>query len=257
MALHTPRKAVGRLLLALATSLLLLTPLSGWIPSSTAVESQPSGNWSISAIPYLGPGFEARPVVVGSVVSDAVKGFRITKAGLKNVSSKQVTAVKLGWRVTAQQARGTVLAKGQTPLVAISGGIPTDGTHVLKYPIFTFAEVYKSLLKGGTLEGRYKVEVLVTEIIFEDGSTWADEPGKTSGVAFLKTTLRGTPVAPLVVTPLRLNPQVGCPKQECDFVSGPPLFWTCKSSDDAVFCTNCGVSCCGTACGVAPSCDCV
>src|ERR1051325_12208819 len=131
----------------------------------------PQGKWSFSVHPYMGEGYESRPVVVTSVRTEA-KNLSVTAVRVRNISSKPVAAVKFEWRLLNENAMNAVLQKGETPLVNVSGGLVSGEGKTLKLPIISFREIYKSLLQGQRLEGGFRVEVAVSEILFEDQSSW-------------------------------------------------------------------------------------
>ncbi len=210
----------------------------------------PSGNWSISAIPYIGPGYKSRPVVVTSVMSNSSNGFKVTHVVLKNISSKPAAAVRLSWSIYNDKAN-SILLRGQTALITLSKEIPENTWRQVKHDIFS-AETAKPLANEGGLDGHYRIEVGVSEILFAGGSTWIVDRIQPDEAAFIKTSLSKSS-ALLRVTPLSL-PQF-CPKQGCSFVPGPPSGFTCGDSGNNTVCTNCGTSCCNTLCG-QPACDC-
>lgn len=91
---------------------------------------------------------------------------------LENNSGKTVSAVKLEWYLTTEQDRSAVLQQGQTPFIAPSGTLPPGKYRELKFPIVSFANIYRPLLKNNVLAGDYRIEIAVAEIQYEDGSTW-------------------------------------------------------------------------------------
>lgn len=216
-------------------------------------EQLPKGDWSLSAHPYMGKGYDSRPVMVSSVSMD--KTPVVTKVGLWNISNKVVLGVKLGWSLTTDENRGAVLRQGETVLIAISGGLPVNDSQSLKFPVVAFRDIYKPLLKNGALDGHYRIEVLVTEILFEDGTTWTPESNKIKKIAFVNAVFHPGATLPLAITPFRPTVQP-CPKQHCVFTAGPPDYYSCGSSQNGEYCTNCVSSCCNTLCGVPPQCDC-
>lgn len=210
----------------------------------------PSENWSVSAIPYVGPGYKSRPVVVTSVMSDTSKGYKVTDVALKNISSKPAAAVRLSWNIYSDKAN-SILLRGQTTLITWSEELPENARRQIKHDILSFAHAAKQLANEGGLDGHYRIEVGVSEILFADGSIWTVDGNQTDEAAFIKTSLSKRFV-PLKVTPL--SPQQFCPNQACTFAPGPPAGFTCTSTV-GVICTNCGLRCCNTVCG-EPACDC-
>ncbi|MCS6886004.1 MAG: hypothetical protein RMM17_13945 [Acidobacteriota bacterium] len=170
--------------------------------------------------------------------------MRVDRVWLKNISNKPVIAVKLGWRLFTEKDRDSVLLRGETPLLGISLPAYSEETAKVKdpkleFPLLTFTEkVIASLLKEKKLEGDYSIEVFVTEILFEDGSTWIETSSSSES---------------LKVTPLVLSQR--CPKQRCRFVS-EGAYYMCEGSFLMESCSNAINSCCNVACqeGTVPEC---
>ncbi|HEU0144748.1 MAG TPA: hypothetical protein VFQ47_08165 [Nitrososphaera sp.] len=133
----------------------------------------PTGNWTVSAHPYFGPDHLDIPVVVFSVTAAELKRGAVTEVGLLNRSSKPVDAVKLGWIVTKEENQDTILLQGETRFLNIQSGLSVNQKQVLKFPVVTFAKIYKPLLKRGPLEGEFRIEIVVNGILYSDGTTWA------------------------------------------------------------------------------------
>lgn len=216
----------------------------------------PPGNWAFSAHPYLGEGYESRPVVVTSVKT-VLKDLSVTAVKVRNISSKPVAAVKIGWYLSNEREGPSVLKEGETQFVDVENGLAVGEAKVLQLPIVSFGRIYKSLVRGGHLEGDYRVEIAVTEILFEDQSTWrvgqkVAVQRQGFGAPIIKASFKsGT--APLTVTPFKTSPI--CPKQKCELVAGPPAGYTCVASQGEEYCTNCVTSCCNTVCGdPSPAC---
>ncbi len=131
----------------------------------------PPGNWNFSAHPFMGEGYKTRPVVVTSVGSE-VTALSVNVVGVRNISSKPVAGIKFGWFLSYDKDRTKVLRKGETPLVAIQPVLEAGSVRGLKPTIFSFLEIHKSLIKKGRLDGNYRLEVAVTELLFSDRSTW-------------------------------------------------------------------------------------
>ncbi|HEX8139905.1 MAG TPA: hypothetical protein VF544_20260 [Pyrinomonadaceae bacterium] len=101
--------------------------------------------------------------------------MRITKVALFNRSSKPVESLKLGWYLTTARDKNTVLKHGQTPFITPSGGLPLNVEREIEFNVFSFGKVARLLAKNGALNGDFRVQVVVDEIRYEDGSTWTRE----------------------------------------------------------------------------------
>lgn len=130
----------------------------------------PGGDWTVRFHLYEAEGFDSIPVRVTSVRSEGDKG--LTEVGLRNRSSKSVIAVKIGWYVSTEGGPGTILAKGETPLLALPATLPANETLQLNVPPVALVKILKPLLKRNTFDEDLGVQVLITEIVYEDGSTW-------------------------------------------------------------------------------------
>jgi hypothetical protein len=168
------KKKIGTTLIIV---LLVTLGASLVISSSNQAKSQekaqtnlPVGEWSFSAGPYQGEGYDTRDVVVTSVTTDSRKGLAITKVGLKNQSGKPVSAVKLHWILFREQDRHSVLAQGDTPLIALSGGIPANEKRTLEHIVTSFGKISRPFQNDGALYGSFRLEVEVTEIQYDDVS---------------------------------------------------------------------------------------
>jgi hypothetical protein len=157
----------GMLLLGLC--LLLFSPYQtdGQVDDSQL----PTGNWSFSAHPYFGSGYDSRPVVVIAVTASSTGGLVVNEVGLRNLSSKSVAAVKLRWYLSEERTPDTILLQGQTPLIAFSEPLPVGKRYLLKFPVLSFAKIHKPLLNSGSLTGDFYVQIEVGEILYEDGTT--------------------------------------------------------------------------------------
>lgn len=139
----------------------------------------PPGNWNFSAHPFMGEGYKTRPVMVTSVRSEAAT-LTVDAVGVRNNSSKPVIAIKFGWLLTYDNERDKILRRGETPLIPMSHVLKAGEGRFLKSAIVSFADLQKSLVKKGRLEGNYRLEVVVTELLFEDRSTWRGDKSKSA-----------------------------------------------------------------------------
>ncbi len=200
----------------------------------------PRGDWSVGSHPFLGPDSESTPVVVTSVTTDAKRGIAVTKVGLENQSKENVTAVKLTWRVSKEQASDKVLLQGQTPFITRDGGLPAGSSLVLRFPVVIFAKIYQPLVHNGTLDGEFRIDISVSEILYEDGSKWAKND--LSQVKAIRATNHAS----------RPAPQGLCPRQACETRTSPSgnVFYACHASNGNELCSVAqdGFSCTNVSC---------
>lgn len=200
----------------------------------------PRGEWSVGTHPFLGTDAEGAPVLVTRVTTDARRGIAVTKVGLENQSKENVAAVKLTWRVSTEQAPDKVLLQGQTPYITRDGGLPAGSNLVLRFPVVTFAKIYHPLVRNSTLEGEFRIDISVSEILFEDGSKWAK-----SEVSQAKPIIAANHAS-------RTAPQGQCPRQACETRTSPSghVFYACRASTSNELCSvdQDGFSCTNVSC---------
>lgn len=171
------KKFATLIILALVAALFIISDDSKGQSQGNA-DKLPGGKWTFSAHPYMGPGYDERPVIVTAVMSDLTG--TVTTVMLENESAKVVSAVKLEWYLTTDQERATILQQGQTPLIAPSGALAPGKYKELKFPVVSFARVSQPLLKKDTLTGDFRIEIAVAEIQYEDGSSWLAQKAQPS-----------------------------------------------------------------------------
>jgi hypothetical protein len=205
--------------------------------SQSAKDQMPKGHWTLGTHAYMGPDQDSLPVFVYSVTSQ-LDGATITEVGFENRSSKVVAAVKLGWYLTTELDRDTILQQGQTPLLGFRGGFAADTKRALRFPVVSFAKVYKPLLRGGVLKGNYRIEVVADEVRYDDGSSWTRTEKRQTSLATLKFVKTANRYA-------HAPAQAGCAKQQCQNMGG---YYRCTGSPAAEYCTNKNTSCTNTIC---------
>lgn len=228
--------------LALATFTLLLiaaTIIASTHPSQRKVDL-PKGNWSFSAHPYMGADLEDRPVIVTSVETVADRGLKLTRVTIRNRSTKPVTAVKLKWGLSYEQSQDIFLRNGATDWFDLPKAIPAGEKVTLRFigQSPSFASMTSTLAKNGGLDGDFYFSIGVSEVRYEDGSSWIV---KRLGNGYL-----------LNASMKYSLPQVGCAKQKCKNIGGG---YACESSTASEYCTNHQTSCTDTLCGEKPGGD--
>ena len=157
-------------MIAILVLLVSLAVAMGYESTNDVEDRLPGGDWTIRFHLYQAEGFDSIPVRVFKVRSEGEKG--LTEVGLRNRSSKSVIAVRIGWYVSTEGGPGTILAKGESPLLALPATFQANETLQFNVPPVSLVKILKPLLKRNTLQGDLGVQVLVTEIVYEDGSTW-------------------------------------------------------------------------------------
>jgi len=189
----------------------------------------PGGDWTVGFHLYQAEGFDSIPVRVISIKSEGDRG--LTGVGLRNRSAKPVNAVRIGWYVSTEGGPGRILTKGETPLLRLSATLESDENLQFDLPPISLAKILKPAVKSNTLRGNFSVQVAVTELVYEDGSTWRfSQPDN---------------VAPIKVQYAHAL-QGGC-GQICRWI--PSLGYVCESVAQNVRCIVFGESC------IVESCD--
>jgi hypothetical protein len=229
-----------------------------------ALKSLPSGNWTLSITPYFGTGWDALPVDVSNVTTEATKGLSVENVLLRNLSPQKVTGVKFRWYLREKQG-SSALRQGETPLLDVD--IPAGGQLKFSYCVASFAEIARPLAKEGKLNGDFVIEVLASGVVYEDGSKWNvrevlkgdpawETGGKQRKVAVIShpdnaapdITLNGTPVASYVKTAGVLPAPQGCQDQDCGFCSQCSCY-QCVPASGACCRVNSCTSCTNARCG--------
>lgn len=155
---------------------LLILAISFVVPSTaqTIQEAQvsfPPGKWTLQHPAISRLGLKDAPLQITSVTGDMKKGGTITAVRLKNNSGKEVTAVKFGWYLFQDKEHSKILHKGESPVLGVAG-FSNGSSKIVDYPLVSFGNIYKPLVKDGQLSGDFVLEVVVREITYKDGSKW-------------------------------------------------------------------------------------
>lgn len=212
-----------------------------------------SDKWYFTGHPYLGPGYESRPIMITSVKTENIErgDIQINTVKLRNISNKRAMAVKIRWYLSTQDDRATILHYGETDFIDIKGGLKSQEATILNFPVISLEKLRREISGNENLKGLYRLELAVTGILFDDDSSWVlgseQRSQKQIPDNYFKNSFRpGTP-EPLTVKPF---PNVqSCPKQKCEYQIGTPPYYTCIGSQYQEYCTNCFTTCCSTVCG--------
>ena len=193
-------------------------------PALTKTDNLPSGNWGLACGPSKTPGAVVDLYAVGT---DASKGLTVRDVWLQNRSAQNVAAVKIGWKLYERSNPQAILLTGEIPDLLGVALAPAE-KRVVTFPVLSFAKIYHPLLRDGKLEGRYKIELWVTDIKFDApdlawragranwrGSRW----NGSSGGRILKVTSKAA----------LPEDDFGCQNQECDYYH-PDNCYKCVSS---------------------------
>lgn len=140
------------------------------VRDTSEAERLPGSGWSVGFHLYQAERFDSLPVRVTSITSKGNKG--LTDVELRNRSTKAVSAVKIGWYVSTVNGPGTILTQGESSLLSLTAPLQANEKSEFSVPPISLAKILKPMVKGNTLRGDFSVQVAVTEIVYEDGSTW-------------------------------------------------------------------------------------
>lgn len=216
----------------------------------------PPGEWTFSAHPFMGKGFDTRPVVVTSVKTDLAT-FSVVAIRIRNISSKSVTGVSFKWSLTNEKNPKVTLKEGETPLGNVGQELASTHESILTVPVFSFLDIHKKFVKKGRLEGNFRVDIAVSRLLFSDGTFWNEGQAIVISPQYFGSFVKAAYFersGPLQVSPFTVSP--ACAKQRCVHGGGPPPGYSYGSSEADEFCTNCSHSCCNTICGAVPACNC-
>lgn len=216
-------------ILAIPVTLFCLAMAFGYVRNNAENNKQlPRHGWTVGFLPYQAEGFDSIPVRVTSVTSKGSKG--LTNVELRNRSEKAVTAVKIGWYVSNKNQPGTIVTKGESPFLGIPNNLNANETAELNLPPVSLAKILRPAVKRNKLNGDFSVQVVVTEITYEDGTNWKfTQPNNVTRIA---------------VNNAHAMPQ--CANQTCQY--NPEIHaYQCVGAEGQL-CTNKGDECTSTTC---------
>jgi hypothetical protein len=104
-------------------------------------------------------------------------GPGMSRVEIENASGKQVKSIKLNWYLFNSPDSTSVVKTGRTKEIKVSDLAPGE-KKIVESRLPSFDEMFKGLTKGGYIEGKYYVEVIVGEIKYTDGTKWEREDDK-------------------------------------------------------------------------------
>jgi len=139
-------------------------------------EEGPRGQWHVSAVRDENQSFDGQaPVAVDRVRSIVAEGpwsnLIVQTVGFQNRSRKPVKEVRLKW-ILSREGTPVVL---QGHIASLDARIPKGGRLEVELPpVLNFARLSKPLIRDGALNGDFLLSLRVSEVVFDDGSTWKD-----------------------------------------------------------------------------------
>ena len=196
--------------LTVLSIILVIAGFVGVSQQQSNATSLPPGNWTLSCAPSKTRG---EVVDLYTVSTDASKGLTVTEVSLENRSSQDVAAVKIGWKLYERSQRQAILLSGETPdFLGVS--LSPGEKRVITFPVLSFARIYRPLLRGGKLEGHYRIELWVSDVKFDT----PNPPRSAAQANFFTTTAdanRNVRMLKVISRPAPLKTDAGCQHQEC------------------------------------------
>ncbi len=130
--------------------------------------------WHINYQSYHAAQVAQAPITISYVTGYLGRDAWRRKIGLLNLSSKTVRSVEFAAHIHNEERPDVVLAKSNLAPVNWPGGfaagarIEVDGQDDL-------ANIFQPLLQDGELKGFYHVDVILTKVVYKDGSTWEQQ----------------------------------------------------------------------------------
>ncbi len=156
----------------------------------------PEGDWKISFAPYTGAGYETAPMRVVAVKGEILPDgrIRIRWPHLRRNTARPFQVVKLTAYVYDENHPDSVLFRGEIAGLRFDArNWPPQDTDLERsvedtrmratdnLTEISYKPLLSALIKDGKLEGRYRIALGVSKVVFDDGTVWRqqDEPAVT------------------------------------------------------------------------------
>ncbi|HEV2912710.1 MAG TPA: putative metal-binding motif-containing protein [Pyrinomonadaceae bacterium] len=173
-------------------------------------EPLPGGTWKVGTVSdnnqVNDPSVPAEITTTTTSINKG-KNSGFEELVLLNRTPKAIKAFKLSYVVTAREDSTTVLTRGALEVISRKPSekqrIPGNQRRIFRVLNGKPGRILKPLAKEGKLSGAFIVTIRISEVTFEDGSTWSDPgfvslrktPKLDSDVIWLKASFRSPPVA--------------------------------------------------------------
>lgn len=139
--------------------------------------SRPPGKFRIVYSAYRREGYDDMPVRVVDAVGMAMEEPLERRFSLKNFSTKPIRKLEVSMRVMIDKHAVMPVLHETRSSYAFAELLLPQREHMVKGQD-KLKDLFGPLLVDGKLTGDYRVELFVTRVLFEDGSSWeAQEPG--------------------------------------------------------------------------------
>lgn len=202
------------------------------------------------------------PVAVFRVTMNAEPGkpYKAEQGILENRSSKNVEAVTLRWSLTTMRDRETVLQRGVMETIKLKAAKKSFRAHsrqTLKFPTPSLRQMMKLAANVDMPSENFLITIGVSEVLFEDGSTWKEaEQSSASSARALQKQRAGEALELAHSPPARPTPTPTCNKTVCkielDANGDATGFLVCEDDDQPTVSTSecyyVGTACNNSAC---------
>lgn len=165
------------LVVVLATLIALTTPLG----HAQDARVSPARNWGLSFTRYseFRAGADALPVKVTGISGGKLspdEKFKIEVTAILNRTRKSVTSAEFTWYLFDSTGLDKAVDSGTTPLTRIE--LSPNADQSVRFLVLYIEDI--PYLRDKNPHGNFLLEVAVTKVVYDDGSTWeaANFPGK-------------------------------------------------------------------------------
>lgn len=129
--------------------------------------------WKITYQAHYGGNSWAAPVAMSYVTGYTGGGSWRRKIGLRNVSAKTVRSIGLGAHIFNQDNPSVIVATTALPTIQFKEGLTHDAAITLDGKD-DLQSIFRPFIKNGVLEGDYRIELFVREVV-SDKAVWRYE----------------------------------------------------------------------------------
>lgn len=168
-------------LLIAGLSIIKATGLSGK-QDKQEDDAMPSGRWTVAIVPDSRQDRDSSvPILITRTTTSMQKGkdSAFEEVILWSRASKRAIEIKLRYSINEAREPNNFLYKGDPfvlPLKSRRGENPLkfNERRVIKIPGGKIARLIKPLVKDGAVNGDFIVTVSLSEVTFDDGTTWRE-----------------------------------------------------------------------------------
>lgn len=177
------RRSFGRLMMSVPVAAAfggILTPRLQQTTAAQSLDGPANGHgakapdtskWHINYQSYHGGHKALAPVVINYVTGYLDGSTWRRRVGLQNMSSSKVLSVELTAHIHSEERPEALMAKSQLAPISWPNGVAA-GAQVDVDGQDDLVKMFEPLLQDGKLNGYYHIDVTVSKVFNQDGSTW-------------------------------------------------------------------------------------